>query len=109
MSAQEILQLIIAILAIGGSVFGVFNFFRKPQIKSEVNDAVFNEMVKGLKKETDIKYDSIKELVINLRDNHMHTIDLKLDKHIENDDSFQRDVCGKLGGIQATLDILIKK
>lgn len=98
MESQEILQLIIGVLAIGGSVFGVFNFFRKPQEKAEIKDAVFDE-----------KFNYLKEIVVNLRDNHIHTVDSKLDKHIEKQDIFEREVCGKLGGIEAKIDMIIKK
>lgn len=69
MNTPEIIYLIIAIIS---ALFGVIMFVRKPQEKSEVNDAVFDE-----------RFNSLKEIVVNMRDNHLHTLECKLDKHIE--------------------------
>ena len=86
------------IIAVASAVFAVFLFFRKPQEKGEVNDAVF-----------DTKMSALKDLVINLRDNHLHTLECKLDKHIEEN---QRDAIKTAeinGRIEAKLDMIIKK
>ena len=97
MITPEILNYILGILAIAGTAFGVYNYIRKPQEKGEVNDAVF-----------DTKMSALKDLVINLRDNHLHTLECKLDKHIEEN---QRDAIKTAeinGRIEAKLDMIIK-
>jgi hypothetical protein len=83
MQIQEIIYLSIAV---GTTVFSVFLYFRKPQEKSEVNDAVFNEKFLNLKLSTDEKF---KEMVtgfnksIELALNHSHTVEVKIDSHIK--------------------------
>jgi len=106
---QETLTYIIGILAVAGTIFGIYNVIRKPQEKGEVNDAVTEEKIKNIEKETESKFASLKELVINLRDNHIHTIESKLDLHIENQVKNEMVIAEKLGGIDAKLDMLIKK
>lgn len=64
------MQGVISILAI---IFGVYLYFKKPQIKSEMFDAVFEE-----------KFRNLNATVINLRDNHIHTLDSKLEQHIKD-------------------------
>jgi len=68
---QATLTFILGILAIGGTAFGIWSSIRKPQEDSKVNDAVF-----------DVKFQSLEKMVCNLRDNHIHTLDQKFDKHI---------------------------
>lgn len=98
MNILEYISIIGGCLGIAGAVFGSFVYFRTPQEKSEVNDAVFDE-----------KFDSLKELVINLRDNHLHSIDSKLDKHIEDQTRNELIVAGTLGSISAKLDMITKR
>lgn len=52
-------------------LFVVFLYFKKPQEKSELNDALFSQRIENLSKE-----------MANLRDNHLHSIEIKLDAHI---------------------------
>ncbi len=62
-----------SILDIIAVLFVVFLYFKKPQIKSEMFDAVFEE-----------KFKNLNATVVNLRDNHIHTLDSKLDQHIKD-------------------------
>lgn len=62
-----------SILDIVAVLFVVFLYFKKPQIKSEMFDAVFEE-----------KFKNLNATVVNLRDNHIHTLDSKLDQHIKD-------------------------
>lgn len=98
MITQETLTFIIAILSIGAFVFSIFLYFRKPQEKSEINDAVF-----------DVKFKSLESLFVNLRDNHLHTLDVKLDLHIESQQKNDMMVCEKLSRIETHLENLLKK
>jgi hypothetical protein len=92
---SEIIYLGIAIVS---AIFAVFLFFRRPQEQGEINDKVSDE-----------KYIALKDIVINLRDNHIHTLDLKLDKHISDQTTNELNVAKQLGSIEAKLDMLIKK
>lgn len=94
MDTQEIIYLTIAV---GSAVFAVFLYFKKPQEQEEIKSAVFEE-----------KITSLRELVANLRDNHIHTIESKLDKHIESQISNDLRIANTLGCIETKLDMLIK-
>lgn len=71
MLTQEIITYLLALSALVSIIFSIYNSFKKPQEKAEIKDAVF-----------DVKFRSLESTVINLRDNHLHTLDTKLDAHI---------------------------
>ena len=98
MITQENISLVIQLVTLLGIIFGVFTFFRKPTEDLETKDAVFN-----------VRFDALEKLVVNLRDNHIHTLDEKIDKHIADQNISEREVANKLGGIEAKLDFLINK
>ncbi len=98
MITQETVTLILGILGIGGIVFGIFLFFRKPQEKSETDIAVFG-----------VKLDELDKKFCNLRDNHLHTIEGKIDEHIAAQIKNELLVCEKLAIIQTHLENLLKK
>lgn len=51
-----------------GTIFGVYNYFRNPQIKLEKSEYGFGLQLKNMQAE-----------IANLRDNHIHTLDQKID------------------------------
>lgn len=51
------------------AAFVVFRYFKDPQVKSDQNDALLEQSVSQLQKD-----------FANVRDNHLHTIDTKLDQ-----------------------------
>lgn len=77
MITAENISIFIQVCTLIGIVFAVYLYFRKPQEKSEMNDALFNQ-----------RLDSMRELVINLRDNHIHTLESKLDSHIADNQKY---------------------
>lgn len=85
-------------ITILGVIFAVYLYFRKPQEKSEVNDAVF-----------DVKFRALEDMVINLRDNHLHTLQSKLEAHISESQTAAIGSAEKMGRIEAKLDMLISK
>lgn len=62
-------QIIMYGIGIGGAVFGVYSYFRNPQINSEKAESIMGLNIIQLQKD-----------FANLRDNHVHSIDLKLDE-----------------------------
>jgi flagellar basal body-associated protein FliL len=90
---MEIQEIIYLVIAVGTTVFSVYLYFRKPQEKSEVNDAVF-----------DVKFQTLEKLVTNLRDNHIHTIESKLDLHIENQNKSELTMAKTIGRIETILE-----
>lgn len=71
MTLQAILSLILGGCNLIAIIIGVYIFLRRPQEKSELNDAVFRS-----------EFNSLEKTVTNIRDNHLHTLEIKLDKHI---------------------------
>ena len=59
---------IIGIIGILGTIFTVYNYFRNPQIKLEKNESVFG-----------IRHNTLQADMTNLKDNHLHTMDVKMD------------------------------
>jgi hypothetical protein len=64
------------IIALGGVVFGVYHFFRNPDLKNR-------EEILSLKTALD-GYKELNKAVQNLGDNHIHTIEKKVDGAVEN-------------------------
>lgn len=67
--STETIYLMIAVGSVGVSFFMYFN---KPKEKSAIVDAVFSE-----------KLNTLEKTMTNIRDNHLHTLDEKMNKHIE--------------------------
>lgn len=65
-------QTLVYVLGIGGSIFGVYSYFRNPQIKAEREDSIMALNIIQLQKD-----------FANLRDNHIHTIDQKINASSE--------------------------
>ena len=54
-------------------IFNVYNSFKKPQIDADMRDSVFAIQLKTMQAD-----------LVNLRDNHIHTLDLKITTTNEN-------------------------
>lgn len=95
---MEIKDIIYLGIAIVSALFGVIMWVRRPQEKSEVTDAVYAE-----------KFSSLEKLVLNLRDNHLHTLEVKLDSHIDKQHCSDIENVKQHEQILTKLDFLIKK
>lgn len=71
MNIIAFMETIVSLLTIFGIVFAVFNYFKNPQVSSEKQDALMGQSITQL--QTDLT---------NLRDNHVHTLDTKIDQTI---------------------------
>lgn len=81
------LEIIISICTVFGIVFAIFNYFRNPQVNSDKNDALMGQTIQQLRLD-----------LTNLRDNHVHTLDTKLDQTISQVSQLSIEVT-KLGVI----------
>ncbi len=68
MITNENIDLIVNIVTLIGVIFAVYLAFRKPQERSEITDAEMRKDIIALRVD-----------LVNLRDNHVHTLDTKLD------------------------------
>lgn len=82
---------------------------KKPQFKSELIDAVFAEKFKNLENATHEKINNIEKAVVNLRDNHIHTLDSKLDSHIRENQTFMVENSRWQSRIETLLEQISKK
>ena len=78
MNLNEIINLSLSLLTLMGIIFAIYIYFRKPQETGEINDAVYDEKMKNINE----KFANLSSLVVNLRDNHLHSLDNKLEAHI---------------------------
>ncbi len=60
---------ILFVIAVASAIFAVYAYFRNPQINADKTDALLVQQLSILQKD-----------VANLRDNHVHTLDLRLDQ-----------------------------
>lgn len=98
MTPLTILDLALKILTLLGVMFGVYFYFRKPQEDSQIKDVGF---------EKDLG--SLRDIVINLRDNHLHTVESKLDKHIEEGQMVALETTRSLTRMETLMEQLLKK
>lgn len=98
MLTEQNLSIIIQLATLVGIIFGIYFVFRKPQEKSEIVDAVFQERFTQFDRE-----------LANLRDNHIHTLQSKMEAHIQESQIVAISSAEKLGRIEGKLDMLINK
>lgn len=60
-------------IGIVGIIFTVYNYFRNPQISADKNESIMS-----------LKINNLQADFANLRDNHIHTLDVKTDGIIES-------------------------
>lgn len=56
------------VVGILGVIFGVYKYFRDPQIKADKHESLLA-----------LQFSQLREEFANLRDNHLHTIETKID------------------------------
>lgn len=80
------LSFILSLLGLLGIIFGVYNYFKNPQEESEKSIGLISQKIELTDKANQKKFEEIAEGIsraMSLSQNHIHTIDTKLDKHIE--------------------------
>lgn len=95
---QQYITLIIQGATIIGIIFTVYLYFRKPQERSDIQDAVF-----------DVKFNSLEKLVTNLRDNHLHTLETKLNTYIAEQQVHREAMIRQMTRIETLLEERLKK
>ena len=109
MITAENISIVIQISTLVGMIFGVYILFRKPQEESVKNDAVYSVEFKNLEKTFSDRFLMSDKELANLRDNHIHTLGLKIDSHIDSQQKNEMIVCEKLARIETKLEVLIQK
>ncbi len=76
-------QNVVFIIGILGVIFSVYRHFRDPQNTSELNDALMGQQMKHYTETTEKRFSEIQEnfkLLLLQSNNHIHTVDTKVDK-----------------------------
>jgi hypothetical protein len=108
---------IIALLNVGVIVW---NSIRKPQEKSEINDAVFGVEVKNLSdkfgvdiknisEKFDDKFTNMKESVVKVMQNDLQEVKKLMTDHITEQNVIEREMADKFARIDTKLEFLMKK
>jgi len=95
---QETLTFIIGIGTVLSFIFTYYNSIKKPQEKGAIIDARFDE-----------RFNALKDIVVNLRDNHIHTLEIKLDTHIKENHIYCVKQAEQYGKIIGLLEQVMKK
>lgn len=80
------LSFILSLLGLFGIVFTVYNYFKNPQEESEKTVGLLAQKINLTDGANEKKFEDITKRIseaMTLSQNHIHTIDTKLDKHIE--------------------------
>lgn len=86
---------IVFIVGILGSIFTVYNYFKEPQIKSEKIDALIQQKMEFTIKSTEERFNQMQknfEGLLLSSNNHVHTVDTKVDKLREDIGCMGREV-----------------
>lgn len=70
-----------------GVIFSVYLYFRNPQVKLEKKDALVDQQLKFMQESTDRRFQEIQknfEQLLLQSNNHIHTVDVKVDKMGQN-------------------------
>lgn len=57
------------VLGIMGLIFGIYHYFKNPQIDLEKSEGINSLTIQNIQRD-----------LVNLRDNHVHSLDVKLDE-----------------------------
>jgi hypothetical protein len=98
MTPLAFLDLVLKVLTLLGVIFAVYLYFRKPAEDSQLKDVGFEKDLASLEK-----------MVINLRDNHIHTLQDGLNKHIQDNQTFALETTKSLTKIETLLEQHIKQ
>lgn len=92
---------VVFILGVAGTVFGVYKHFKDPQVASEKTDALMGQQLKYIVDANEVRFKTMQESFNQLllqSNNHIHTVDTKVDKLHESIVQMGKEVV-KLGTI----------
>jgi hypothetical protein len=98
MITQEFITYALGIVALLNVGAVLWTSIRKPQETSQLNDAIFEE-----------RFNSLNATVTNLRDNHLHTLDSKLESHTRENQIFALETTKSLTKLETLMEQLLKK
>lgn len=111
-------ELITFMLTIGAVIFAVYNYFRNPQeliekkqavseIETQSNAKMLSEKVKWEKESTQEKFKEMAlrlDSAFTLAQNHVHTVDTKVDNLIATTNAWHLEISNKLSILQTVIE-----
>lgn len=88
-------------LGILGTIFGVYHYFKNPQVEEEKKTGLLSQQVQWEKESNSTRFTDMNTALTaatTLAQNHIHTIDVKVDKAIEQISLMRSDIV-RLGTI----------
>jgi len=98
MISQDTITYALGIIALLNVVAMVWNSIKKPQVKSELNDAVF-----------DVRFSSLEKLVTEMKLNDLHELKGLMNAHIVNQNTYEREMSDKYARLDENIKFLINK
>ena len=83
MTTSTILQDMMFVLGIMGVIFGIYQYFRNPQIAEDKKAALLAQEVKTQTNSVDSRFEAMQENFKGLllqSNNHIHTLEVKIDE-----------------------------
>lgn len=74
---------IVFVLGLLGVIFGVFRYFKDPQVESEKTDALMKQQLEFFTNTTEKRFQTMQEsfnALLLQSNNHIHTVDTKVDR-----------------------------
>lgn len=74
---------IMFVLGLLGVLFGIFRYFRDPQVEAEKTDALMKQQMEWQTSATEKRFQTMQEsynALLLQSNNHIHTVDTKVDK-----------------------------
>jgi hypothetical protein len=96
MEIQDIISITIGVLGIGGFIFGIFHYFKNPQIKSEKKDALFEQQIKFINEINEKRFQSLQDSFQSLllqSNNHINTVDTNVQNLTKTIIEMGKDIC----------------
>lgn len=88
-------QLVLFWIGIIGVIFTVYHYFRNPQIRTDKRDAIQEQQFKWVQETTERRFKDIQGNftdLLSLNQNHLHTIDTKIEVLNEIVSSLGKDI-----------------
>ena len=89
---------ILFLITIATVLVNIYLSLKKPQERGEIVDAVFK-----------VEFDNLKQKLDLIQNNDLHEIKGKIDTHIINQNTNDREVSAKFARLEAQIEMLIKK
>jgi hypothetical protein len=109
MITEENISILIQICTLVGIVFGVYLYFRRPQEKGEITDALFAEKINFITERFETKFQDMKDGVVKIMQNDMQELKSDVREHVKNQIINEREVASNFSKMFTLIDERLPK